>query len=95
MQMKTLPVPITGIRQQTVGSANPLVMNHQLPAPSVTNTTTNNSTTQNNSSSLDDLDPFGNSKHINNTNTQANTSLYKTNCRLHLSSWVSASQIEC
>ncbi|XP_013108026.2 SCY1-like protein 2 [Stomoxys calcitrans] len=38
-------------------SANPLVMNHQLPAPSATTTAANN-----NFSSLDDLDPFGGSK---------------------------------
>lgn len=63
-------------------SANPLVMNHQLPAPSIAAAITNNSKAHNNNtsslSSLDDLDPFGNSKQkqqptANNTNAQANT----------------------
>lgn len=63
-------------------SANPLVMNHQLPPPTATATTNNSITSlaltspNNNFSSLDDLDPFGNAKQKqqNNTNAiQANT----------------------
>ncbi|KAM7362217.1 SCY1-like protein 2 [Cochliomyia hominivorax] len=64
-------------------SANPLVMNHQLPPPTaVAATTTITNTTNNNFSSLDDLDPFGSNnkqqkqqqqQQQSNTNTQANT----------------------
>lgn len=55
-------------------SANPLVMNHQLPPPTATTTTTPNNNS--NFSSLDDLDPFGGSNNkpkATNSNTQANT----------------------
>ncbi|TMW53790.1 hypothetical protein DOY81_001075 [Sarcophaga bullata] len=59
-------------------SANPLVMNHQLPPP--TTATTNNTlaltSPNNNFSSLDDLDPFGNAKQKQQNNShaiQANT----------------------
>lgn len=45
-------------QQNSWHSANPLVMNHQLPAPTVANTTAS-TTPNNNFSSLDDLDPFG------------------------------------
>lgn len=51
-------------------SANPLVMNNQLPAPTVTQISS--STSNNNFSSLDNLDPFGGANKQK-TNTQANT----------------------
>uniref|UniRef100_A0A1I8NCI8 Protein kinase domain-containing protein n=1 Tax=Musca domestica TaxID=7370 RepID=A0A1I8NCI8_MUSDO len=50
-------------QQNSWHSANPLVMNHQLPPPSTANMSTTASTTPNNNfSSLDDLDPFGGNK---------------------------------
>lgn len=57
-------------------SANPLVMNNQLPAPSMTAAAANTApitTPNNNFSSLDNLDPFGNTKPQQTATTQANT----------------------
>lgn len=50
-------------QQNSWYSANPLVMNHQLPPPSTANMSTTASTTPNNNfSSLNDLDPFEGNK---------------------------------
>ncbi|XP_075145602.1 SCY1-like protein 2 [Haematobia irritans] len=51
-------------QQNSWHSANPLVMNHQLPPPTASSSSTSLTSTNanNNFSSLDDLDPFGGNK---------------------------------